>query len=124
MLHTKTHRGNGSTGSDGEDRATEYLISKGYKIIDRNYLRKWGEIDIVAEKESVLRFIEVKSVSADTYRPEENMHPGKLKRLSRVIQTYLLSKKIDKDWQLDLITVRLDMKTRLAKVEIIENIII
>ena len=52
------------------------------------------------------------------------MHPGKLKRLSRVIQTYLLSKKIDKDWQLDLITVRLEMKTRLAKVEIIENIII
>ena len=111
-------------GDIGENIACEFLVKRGFKIIDRNYLRKWGEIDIVAEKEGILRFIEVKSVSADTYRPEENMHPGKLKRLSRVIQTYLLSKKIDKDWQLDLITVRLDMKTRLAKVEIIENIII
>jgi len=111
-------------GDIGENIACEFLVKRGFKIIDRNYLRKWGEIDIVAEKEGILRFIEVKSVSADTYRPEENMHPGKLKRLSRVIQTYLLSKKIDKDWQLDLITVRLEMKTRLAKVEIIENIII
>ena len=111
-------------GDIGENIACEFLVKRGFKIIDRNYLRKWGEIDIVAEKEGILRFIEVKSVSADTYRPEENMHPGKLKRLSRVIQTYLLSKKIDKDWQLDLITVRLDMKTCLAKVEIIENIII
>ena len=110
-------------GDIGENIACEFLVKRGFKIIDRNYLRKWGEIDIVAEKEGILRFIEVKSVSADTYRPEENMHPGKLKRLSRVIQTYLLSKKIDKDWQLDLITVRLDMKARLAKVEIIENII-
>jgi len=111
-------------GDIGENIACEFLVKRGFKIIDRNYLRKWGEIDIVAQKEGILRFIEVKSVSADTYRPEENMHPGKLKRLSRVIQTYLLSKKIDKDWQLDLITVRLEMKTRLAKVEIIENIII
>ena len=111
-------------GNTAEEIVVLYLKNTGFQILDQNYLRKWGEIDIVAEKEGILRFIEVKSVSADTYRPEENMHPGKLKRLSRVIQTYLLSKKIDKDWQLDLITVRLEMKTRLAKVEIIENIII
>ncbi|PIQ66385.1 MAG: hypothetical protein COV96_01780, partial [Candidatus Zambryskibacteria bacterium CG11_big_fil_rev_8_21_14_0_20_42_18] len=83
------------------------------------------------KKADVIHFVEVKSVSCVTfdnisgdYRPEDNMHPWKLKRLSRVIQTYLLDRKIDTDWQLDLITVRIDQKNRKARAEILENIII
>ena len=89
----------------------------------------------VAEKDGMIYFIEVKSVSRpnlrevtretlDEYHPEDNMHPWKLKRLSRAIQTYLLDKKLDCDWQLDLITVRIDEKNRQARAEIIENIVI
>ncbi|MFH1472813.1 MAG: YraN family protein [bacterium] len=125
-------------GDIGENIACEFLVKRGFKIIGKNYLKKWGEIDIIAEKQEVLHFVEVKSVThatlrqaqgktsdiSDAYRPEENMHPGKLKRLSRVIQTYLLDKKIDKDWQLDLITVRIDMNKRIGRCEIIENVII
>ncbi|MBX4181236.1 hypothetical protein KW807_00005, partial [Candidatus Parcubacteria bacterium] len=58
------------------------------------------------------------------YRPEDNMHPWKLRRLARTIQTYLLHLKLDPEWQLDLITVRMDMTTRKARVELIENIVI
>lgn len=127
-------------GDIGENIACDFLRKHGFEIIERNYLRKWGEIDIVARKADVIRFVEVKSVSGVTTkerpmrRPEENMHPWKLKRLGRVIQTYLLhlpararqagKKQEEINWQLDLITVQMDMATRRAKVEMIENIVI
>lgn len=113
-------------GDMGEDIACTFLEKHGFKIIERNYLRKWGEIDIVAKKGDIVRFIEVKTVShvTNSYRAEDNMHPWKLKRLARTIQTYLLHKKLDCDWQLDLITVQMDMSTHRARVEMIENIVI
>ncbi len=113
-------------GDIGENVACEFLERRGFEIIERNYLKKWGEIDIVAKKSNLLHFIEVKSVTHGTlgYRPEDNMHPWKLKRLSRAIQTYLLERRLDNDWQLDLVTVKIDQENRKARVEIIENIII
>lgn len=124
-------------GDIGENIACDSLQRKGFEIVERNYLRKWGEIDIVAKKDNVIHFVEVKSVSVqsvvsdesvphvtDNHRPEDNMHPWKLKRLSRAMQTYLLEKKLDCDWQLDLITVKIDRENRKAKVEMIENVII
>jgi putative endonuclease len=121
-------------GDIGENIACDFLKNRGFEIVERNYLRKWGEIDIIANKGGKLYFVEVKTVTHATsaprlssgqgYRPEDNMHPWKLKRLARTIQTYLLHKKLDCDWQLDLITVQMDMATRRARVELIENIVI
>lgn len=130
-------------GDTGEDVACRYLEGKGYKVLERNYLRPWGEIDIVASKglgpdeggAKKLYFIEVKSVSREasklkgsreTYRPEENVHPAKIKRLYRAIQTYLLDHKVPEDveWQLDVACVYLDFSTRRARVEMIENVIL
>lgn len=112
-------------GDIGENCACEFLRHRGYEILERNYLRKWGEIDIIARKGGVTHFVEVKSVSGVTssYRPEENLHPGKLKRLHRTIEIYLLHAKQVGDWQLDLITARIDTHTRQARVELIENIV-
>lgn len=120
-------------GDLGERIACEFLSRRGYEVVETNYLRKWGEIDIVARKDGVVHFVEVKSVSRVTssgvpqetgaFRAEENMHPWKIKRLYRTIETYLLHKKLDCDWQLDLITVQMDMTTRQARVELIENIV-
>jgi len=122
-------------GDIGENIACDYLAKHGFEIIERNYLRKWGEIDIVAKKTNIYRFIEVKSVRVahvtsfkvkhvtDTYRPEDNVHPWKIKRLHRAIQTYMLEKRVDADWQLDLITVKIDETKHIARVELIENII-
>lgn len=121
-------------GDMGENIACEFLKKHRFEIIERNYLRKWGEIDIVARKSGVMRFIEVKSVSHVTFtnnvkhetgfRPEDNMHPWKLRRLARTIQTYMLHKKLNCEFQLDLITVKMNMSTREARVELFENIII
>lgn len=121
-------------GDLGEDIACKYLENKGYKVIERNYWKPWGEIDIVAEKPNLLSFVEVKSVSRESLsgisrepvRPEENMHPAKLKRLHRAIQTYLLDHKVpeSKSWQIDLACVYLDFSTKRAKVELLENVIL
>jgi putative endonuclease len=122
-------------GDIGENIACGFLEKRRFVVLERNYLKKWGEIDIIARKGEIIHFVEVKSVSYATlnnvshgtdgeFRPEDNMHPGKLKRLARTIQTYMLHKKLDSDFQLDLITVKMDMTTRHARVEMIENIVI
>ena len=118
-------------GDIGEDVVCKYLETKGFRVIERNYLRKWGEIDIIAEKGNLLSFIEVKSVSREsgsreTYRPEENVHPAKLKRLHRTIQTYLLDHKVPESMErrIDIACVYCDFSTRKAKVEMLENIIL
>ena len=124
-------------GEIGENVAIKFLVKQGFSILDQNYTKKWGEIDIVAEKAGKLYFIEVKSVSRfnldmvnhetlDQYNPEDNMHPWKLKRLSRTIQTYLLDKKIleDKEWQVDLLVVFLNIKDKQARVKVVKDIIL
>ena len=115
-------------GALGENMACRFLVKHGFRILDRNYSKKWGEIDIVAEKDKIFRFIEVKSIvsyETNRYRPEENVHYQKLKRLSRVIQTYLLDKKVsyETEWQIDVLAVFLDLENKKAKFRFTENII-
>ena len=101
------------------------MRNRGFEVLERNYLRKWGELDRICRKGETLHFVEVKSVSRGTpQRPEENMHFGKLRRLGRAIQTYMMEKKLDCRWQLDLITVAIDKGNREAEVNLIENIVI
>lgn len=118
-------------GEIAEHVACGYLESKGYKIIERNYTKKWGELDIIALKDKGIHFVEVKSKSgvpdpavSDAYRPEDNMHPWKVKRLLRTIQTYLLERDIKGEWQFDLAVVYLSLDTKEARVKILENVIL
>jgi len=123
-------------GDIGEGIACEYLEKKGFEIIERNYWQKWGEIDIVALQKGILHFVEVKTLSWNSerpiyereegIRPEDNVHPKKLERLYRTIETYLLDKQKGsktQDWQIDVIAIKLDVEHKKAKVKLIDNIV-
>ncbi len=128
-------------GQIGEDCAVKYLLNNGFEVLDRNFLKKWGELDIVAKKGKMLHFIEVKSATKDLgkvgevthvtskdgeYRAEDNMHTWKLKRLSRAVESYLLEKDVpeDMDWQFDLATVYIDVKRHISRVFLLEDIVL
>ncbi|MDE2188702.1 MAG: YraN family protein [Patescibacteria group bacterium] len=116
-----------------ETIACDFLSSQGYTIIERNYLRRWGELDVVAKKDNALHFIEVKSDfrvhQNDGYRAEEQVHALKQRRLRRVISTYLVERKygLDHPFVFDLIIVSFGKQgSNIEKfnIEMQENIII
>ena len=119
-------------GKIGEDMAAEFLVGKGFKILERNYRRPWGEIDIIAEKRGVVRFIEVKAVSCHNlpdisremsfYRPEEQVHPAKLKKVIRTAELYM-NDLSGKEFQIDVVGVFLDFKKRQARCRLFEQVL-
>lgn len=85
-----------------EDKAVEFLSSNGYLIVERNfYAKKLGEIDIIASKDEVYHFVEVKS--GDSFEAVYNITPSKLHKLLRSIQYYLKVKKLDVAYCVDAI---------------------
>ncbi len=119
-------------GNLGEDVACTWLKNQGYLIVERNYLKKWGEIDIIAAKDKIIHFIEVKSVivrgnkASLGHRPEENVHELKVRRLRRVIQSYLLEKRFHHDalFKFHILTVVMNETTRRARINFLENIVL
>ncbi len=140
---------NRSTGNLGESIAAKYLKQKGFVILERNYLKKWGEIDIVAretaksepeesfsrETSDIIHFVEVKSVSYETksqldwavthetWRPEEQVHAFKLNQIRKAVESWM----IENDWvgeiQVDVIAVRMVPREKYATVKYIPNVI-
>ena len=118
----------------GEDIAAQFLERKGFKVLARNYRKPWGEIDIIAEKEDSVRFVEVKAVSRERlpkdvsremsdYRPEEQVHPEKLRKVARTAELYMAHTNDDRDFQIDVVGVFLNMKTRQARCRLFEQVL-
>ena len=93
-----------AVGDRAERIACDYLMRRGCRIVDRNVYSRFGEIDIVAEKEGVLHFVEVKS--GTTFEPIYNITPSKLQKLIRSIHAYLKKRSLDLPFQLDALVVR------------------
>lgn len=134
-------------GEIGEELVIKLLKERKWEVLERNFTRKWGEIDIVAKNKGKIHFIEVKTISDDglvrfsretsssvtedrvsrenrhtAFRAEDNVHPWKLKRMAKTVETYLAIKDISEDFQADLYVVHLDLKDKKSKVRIMENI--
>ena len=76
-------------GKLGEDIATKFLREKGWKILQRNYKARYGEIDIVAQDKEILVFVEVKTRIGNAYgTPEESVTPRKLREVVETAQYY------------------------------------
>ena len=96
-------------GEKGEGLAVKFLKKKGYKIIKQNYKTPTGEIDIIANKDNVWHFIEVKARRSDKYGSgEEALTEKKRDKLIKSINTYLQKENVrNKKYQGDLIVMNL-----------------
>ncbi len=100
----KTH--NQTFGSQGENLATEYLETKKYKILDRNYRSSAGEIDIIAEKNGVVVFVEVKTRTSDSYGEGSiSVNHKKLTRMAQGATEYLHENNLRADFRFDIIAI-------------------
>ena len=98
----KTKNTTKSKGDYFESKASNYLIELGFTIIERNYYaKKLGEIDIIASKNNIYHFIEVKS--GNSFEAVYNITPSKLHKLYRSINFYLKEKNLDTAYCVDAI---------------------
>ena len=101
-------------GNLAEDKAVEFLIKNNFTIVDRNFYSRYGEIDIIAKKDKIYHFIEVKS--GRNFQSIYNITPSKIEKFTKTMQVYLKQNKINTSYQIDAITI--DNQ----KIEFIENI--
>ena len=92
-------------GDKGEQLAEKYLRKQKYKILDRNFRTRFGEIDLVARDRGQLVFVEVKTKGSHEFGlPEEEFTFYKKRKMRRAIQSWFWKNKIENDnWRVDLI---------------------
>jgi len=76
-------------GQSGENSATDFLLSNGYKIITRNYHSAYGELDIIASKDDTIVFIEVKTRSSNTEAALNSVSVSKQTKLKKTASIFL-----------------------------------
>lgn len=111
-------------GNFGEKIASNYLKKKKYKILAKNFKRKWGEIDIVTRKKNKIIFFEVKSISKkEGFLPEDQISQKKKRQLLKMAQIYLSENKISLavPHQIDILAIEIFPDFKKAKIRHLEN---
>ncbi len=111
------------TGRLGEQLARGRLEQKGYTILETNYRTSGGEIDLVAEKDNEIVFVEVKTRRGTRYgSPEEAITTSKQQHIIAAAQEYLqATHNEERNWRVDVVAIELDHGDRVIRMEIIEN---
>ncbi len=110
------------TGVWGEIFAARYMRDNGYDILSSNYVCRFGELDIVAQKDGVISFVEVKTRNQNTsVRPMEAVDEGKQKRLEMAAKSFLAAAKISSETSFDVCEVYLDDNCKLCGINYIKN---
>lgn len=110
-------------GRIGEQIAVDFLIKKGFEIVQRNFRTRFAEIDIIAEKENKLCFVEVKTrVGIDKGKPYEAIDKRKIFHLKMAAEYYLLQNP-HKNYKLsiDVVSIILDGDLNVQKLDYFEN---
>lgn len=102
-------------GNIAEDRAYEHLLSLGFTVLERNFYSRFGEIDIVAIKDDVVHFVEVKS-ALDYELAIQNVTPQKIRKLLKTGNVYLKKNRITFKYVYDAVVVTP------SSIEVVENI--
>lgn len=111
-------------GNFGENYVSGYLKNSGFKIIDRNYHTKYGEIDIIAIKDGKIHFVEVKTRRSLLFgTPEEAYSIKKQKRIIKTALTYLVENNLRQHFQIDLIALIINEKNEVLNFTVYDNAI-
>jgi putative endonuclease len=106
------------TGNRGEEIAGKYLENKGYKIIERNFRTRFGEIDIICSYGQMLVFVEVKTkIGHDFGEPEEMVNKSKISKVKRMGEVYLQDKGISAPCRVDVVAIVLENNGSVEKLE-------
>lgn len=114
-------------GNKGERIASNFLRREGFRILENNYQKLIGEIDIIAERKKCIHFVEVKARTVESCEkyglPQDAVTYRKQKKIIRTAQFYLSENKHsdDANWQIDVIAIIIDEKRGKAKITFIEN---
>ena len=96
---------NKQKGDEAEKKASIFLKNCGFKIVEKNYYaKKFGEIDIIAIKDDIYHFVEVKS--GDTFEPVFNITNSKLRKIKNSLHFYLKTKNLDVPFCVDAIIIK------------------
>ncbi|OGS80894.1 MAG: hypothetical protein A3G95_00895 [Flavobacteria bacterium RIFCSPLOWO2_12_FULL_31_7] len=93
-------------GKIGEEIAVDFLVEKGYEILEANWVFQKAEVDIIAQKGNVLAVVEVKTRSSiDFGSPQDFVKPKKIKLLVKAINEYVISNDLEVEVQFDIIAI-------------------
>ncbi len=115
--------GRRALGELGERLAADHLLAKGYRIRERNFRTAAGEIDIVAEADGVLAFVEVKCRRGSSMgTAAESLSPAKQRRMVEMAEAYGQAREdLPEQWRIDLIAIDFERDGRLASLVHYEN---
>lgn len=105
-------------GKFGEEQASKYLIEQGYQILARNYRFRKAEIDIIAQKDSFLTVVEVKTrKNSDFGEPESFVNPKKMKLLISAANEFVCTQDIDAEVRFDIISITIEPQLHIEHIE-------
>lgn len=106
-------------GNTGEKIAAEYLINKGYQLLEKNFNVVYGEIDLIALEDDIVVFVEVKTRTSDTFgRPEDSITSAKIERLQNAALMWLQAHPdAPDDWRVDVIGILIDHQNNLVDLQ-------
>lgn len=93
-------------GKKGEQLAVDFLLDKGYHIVERNYRFDKAEVDIIAQKNQTLSIVEVKTRSTSDFGdPQDFLKPKQIQRIVKAVDEYVLVNKLEVDVRFDIIAI-------------------
>jgi putative endonuclease len=112
---------NRQTGRVGEQAAAEYLQSKGYEVISRNFSTRFGEIDLICRVNDITVFVEVKTKKGGNFgSPEEMFTRYKYEKVRRMGQVFLGGKEVP--CRIDMVAVELGMGGEVKQIRHYQNV--
>jgi putative endonuclease len=113
-------------GRRGEELAADELVRRGYQIVERNWYAQVGEVDLVARRDGVWTFFEVRTRRGRAFgTPEASVTPAKQQRMINVARLYLARHGVNVhnvDWRVGVVAVEMDEAGHLLRIEVYENI--